>query len=571
MIRAPSVRARASGVPAAQDAPDDSYAGRLRAIADQARLGTIMAQHAGLVGSDAIAARPDALADLVQVRADGEAALDSPDTQAAYAERIVPCLADAAERINRHAAQQGAAARAGLVLSEIGAAQKAAAQSWQDPDRFVQTLHTLAAVAAVHADPNMPQTDRAKFVQSAVGTAVGAALDHALDAGEPEFAHHILAGWGDSLPPAVAQRIMARLDAAARKAKIARVFCDAAGGQAQAPDPSGNAAQSGPVLEAPLAAAVHPLAGGVVSAVNGPADNTAIAVRHPDGSTATYGGIGLAAVAAGDRVTSGQVLGSARNRMTLAIADADGTPIDPDLWLDRAGGSDALIGPVTIPRSWDVNAMLDRVAQHSDLSGADLAEALAFAQRRMNHDHATLARGDRALAHAVITQRVQAPGRIQDLADIPDAITASASPAGLSRIDNALRAAVQAPAEPQRDGPVALRIALLQRQLPDTFANCDLAPLIATVHPADLAAIAHDQQTLLAGKTPLRAGDARSAVLDALARHEWMVGSALPDADLPGILCDAVARLRLDHTDPDDARAVEAHAADAIQSGSRLA
>lgn len=564
MIRAPSARTAARGAP---EALADVSAGRLRVVADRARLATIVAQHAGLIGSDAIAARPNALADLAQVRSDGEAALDSPENRAAYSERIVPGLADAADRINRHAARQAAVARAGLALSEIGAAQKAAAQSWQDPDRFVQGLHALAAAAASHADPEAPEADRAKFVRGAIGTAVGAALDHALDANEPEFASHILAGWGDSLPPAVAQRTVARLDAAAREARFARVFCDAAGGG----DSSDDAARSGLVLDVPVAAAVHPLAGGVVSAVHGPADNSAITVRHSDGSSATYGGIGLAAVAPGDRVGTPQVLGSARKQLTLEITDANGTPVDPGSWLDRAGGAAAMTGPATAPRSWAVDAMLDRVAQHSDLSGADLAAAQAFAQRRMDGDHAALARGDRALAREVIAMRAPAPGRMQDAADIPDAITALASPAGLARIDNALRTAAQAPAEPLPGGPAALRIAILQRQLPATFANSDLAPLIAAVHPTELAAIAHDQQAILAGKVPESAGDARSAVLDALARHEWMSGSALPDADLPGILGDALARLRLDHTDPGDARAVEAHVADAIQSGPRLA
>ena len=560
MIRAPA--SRGNPVPPSAALADVS-AGRRRALYDEARLAAIVAQHAQRIGSEAVGAHDNALGAVAQVRTDGQAALRSPAAQAAWAERAVPGMADAAERIHRHTAAQAIVDNAATAASRIAGAQATAAESWGDPARFVQTLGSLARLADGYADPGASEADRARVVRGVVGGAVGMALDRALNAQEPEFAAHILTTWGDTLPPAALQRAIARLGSAERDARLHRVLCEVAGGHGAAGEPDADSIG----IEATPGAALHPLAGGEVTKIEGPAHAATISMRHPDGTTARYGGVGLVAVSPGDRATPAQVLGSARDRVTLAVNGADGQPLDPAAWLDRAGGAGALVGATATPRQWDGAEVLRRIAARNDLSEPDRAAAIALAQRRMAGDRATLAAGDRAMGRAAIALCAQQPQGATDVDGLPDAVTAGASPAGLARIDQVLRNAALAPAMPPHDSADALRLEILQRQVPAVFCVIDLTPMIATVHPANLAALAAAQHAQAAGAHPASSSNARAAALDAMARHEWLGGAGLPDAALPAILDDALARLRLDHTDPTDTRAVEMQVADAIQSG----
>lgn len=559
MIRAPASRDHAAP-PIATLA--EVNAGRRRALDDGARLATIVARHAQLVGSDAVGAHDDALGAVEHVRTEGQAALPSSAAQAAWAERIAPDLADAATQIHRHSAAQAVVDHAAVAVSGIADAQTAAAESWRDPARFVQALQALAMLANSHVTPDASKADQARIVRGAVGGAVGMALDRALDAQEPEFAAHILSTWGETLPPAMLQKTIARLDGAARDARLARVFCEATAGHGEAAMPAAGRL----AVNAPPGAGLHPLAGGEVIAVEGPTHDATISVRHPDGSTAQYGGVGLAAVTPGDLATPAQVLGSTRDTATVALTGADGQPIDPATWLDRAGGAGALIGTSATPRQWNGDEVLRRIAARNDISEIDRAAAKALAARRMAKDKATLAAGDRALSRATIALCAERPHGIVDATGLPDALKAGASPRGLAMIDRVLREAALTPATPPRNSPDALRLDILRRQSPDAFAAINLAPMIAAAHPADLAALAGAQAALAQGATPPSPADARAAVLDAMARHEWIGGAALSDAELPAILGDALVRMELDHTDPAAARAVQGHVADAIQS-----
>ena len=366
MIRAPA--SRGNPVPPSAALADVS-AGRRRALYDEARLAAIVAQHAQRIGSEAVGAHDNALGAVAQVRTDGQAALRSPAAQAAWAERAVPGMADAAERIHRHTAAQAIVDNAATAASRIAGAQATAAESWGDPARFVQTLGSLARLADGYADPGASEADRARVVRGVVGGAVGMALDRALNAQEPEFAAHILTTWGDTLPPAALQRAIARLGSAERDARLHRVLCEVAGGHGAAGEPDADSIG----IEATPGAALHPLAGGEVTKIEGPVHAATISMRHPDGTTARYGGVGLVAVSPGDRATPAQVLGSARDRVTLAVNGADGQPLDPAAWLDRAGGAGALVGATATPRQWDGAEVLRRIGEMSDSYGLKVA------------------------------------------------------------------------------------------------------------------------------------------------------------------------------------------------------
>ncbi len=516
-------------------------AGRARAIQDRAALAQLVADHAGLQGGAAVAAQSGALDAAQRIAAEGQATLGSPDMVAAYDQRMAPALDDATARITDHALRQAAVERQAVAAQELQAAQHSAAGDWNDPARLTQGLDTIRAMAAGRADPDAGDTDQA--VRMAIGGGVAGAVGQALSAGEPEFATHILGTWGHSLTPAAYQAAIAQLGDAAQNQRMAGVFAQAAGGDAAPAD-------GAVTIAAPAGAAVHPIAGGLVSAV----DDHSVSVSHPDGSSTTLSGLGMPSVAPGDLVVPAHVIGSAGPQIGFAAHDPAGEPTDAATLLQSAGGPEVLIGATATPRTWNVPALLDRIAGRDDLTEADRAMAGNLALQRMVADHAQLAANDTAAGRAVVT--LAAPGTISSAAGLPTDLTAQMTPASLRQVDQALRTAAQAPALPAPDNAAALRLQLTQRQSPGDFAQVNLAPLIGTVHPATLTTLAAAQAGQAASDDP------RSTILDALARHEITSGSPLPDEALPPILGRATTLLRLSA----DPAALDSAVQDAIQS-----
>jgi len=140
------------------------------------------------------------------------------------------------------------------------------------------------------------------------------------------------------------------------------------------------------------------------------------------------------------------------------------------------------------------------------------------------------------------------------------------TPSTLALVDTALRGSARNADTPERDNADALRLALLQRQNPGEFARINLAPLIGTIHPADLARLAADQAAIAKGQVPDRPRDPGSSVLDALARYEFASGASLPDQALPTIKSQAETQLRLNQTDMADRPSIDSALSDAIQS-----
>jgi murein DD-endopeptidase MepM/ murein hydrolase activator NlpD len=555
----------------------DDTAGRARALQDRAALSNVVDVHAGMRGGTAVAAQPQALGELERIKADGQATLGSPGMIAAYDQHIAPAIDEATTRITDHTLQQLAVERQAVADQTMQAAQQSAASAWQDPSRFVQGLGAVQALALEHAGPDVTDEDRSGAVRAAVGGAVANAVGQALAAGEPAFAAHIVSGWGATLSPADYQLAVARLGQAAQNQRVATIFAQAAGGQPMpiaGGNPSPDVAQVLPLagsldtvaIAAPIGAAVHPLAGGMVTAVDGARDNPSVQIVHPDGSSASYGGLGLAAVSPGDLVTPAHVIGSAGHAVTLGTTAPTGGAADAGALLRSAGGTAALIGATDTPRTWDATTILDRIGQRLDLSPEEQALASGLARRRMAADQVQQAAGDLAAGRAVVSLTASAPGSIAQAADLPPELTAQMTPRTLARVDNALRGAAQAATVPAADNQAALRLELLQRQDPGQFAQINLGPLIGTIHPADLSQIAASQANVAAGQAPEIAQDSRSAVLDALARHEFNSGANLPDQALPAIKSQAETLLRLNQADPSDRASVDGVVGDAIQS-----
>lgn len=548
----------------------DDTAGRARALQDRAALADVVAGHAGLQGGTAVAGQASALDALERIRQDGQAALAAPGMIAAYDRQIAPAMVDASSRINDHMLRQAAVERAGVADLEMKDAQHSAALAWRDPPRFVRGLADLGALASGQVGPDASDTERKQAMRGAIGGAIAKAVDHAISAGEPEFAAHIVNGWGETLTPAAYQTAVARLSQASQDRHLASIFADAAGGNTPVNvGPGAKIALPADAIAvvAPAGTAVHPVAGGTVTALGGSPDNTSIRISHPDGSSATYGGLGLAAVREGDIVTPAQAIGSARPTVTLATAAPDGKPADAGAWLQQAGGSSALIGDAGTVRAWDMPTMLDRIAARADLSPDERTLASNFALRRMAADHARLAEGDIASGRSVAALVAGAPDRFSQIADLPGTVTASMSPSTLAQLDSALRNAVAAPSQPAADSPAALRLALMQRQDPQAFAGINLVRFIGAVHPADLGPIADSQARLASGQEPVRSEGHREAVLDGMARHEVTSGGPLPDDMLKQIKDQAETRLRVDRVDPADRTAIDTGVANAIQTG----
>jgi hypothetical protein len=555
-----------TGVHAAIRSFTDDTAGRGRALRDQAAVTGVVDDHAGLQGAAAVAAQPQALGDLARIRDAGQAALGTPAMAAAYDAQIGPAIADAAARITGHALNQAMVERQALTDQTMQTAQRDAALAWHDPGRFVQGLGAVQTLAAAQAGPMASETDRVAAMRGAVGGAVAQAIGEALAAREPEFAAHIVDGWGDALSPAAYQLAVARIGQGAREHQMATIFAQAAGGN-RASDPSASVQSAdATAIYAPPGAAVHPIAGGTVAAIAGTPDNASIRIVHPDGSNTEYGGIGLAAVAPGDLVSPQHVIGSAGPVVTLQATTPTGQPADAAALLDNAGGAGAMIGTTDTPRAWDLPTMIERIAARQDLPDQDRALAASLGQRRMLSDSAQLAANDQAAGRTIATMAAAAPASFAQGADLPIDLAARLTPANFANVDNALRNAAQSAAVPGPGNATALRLELLQRRSPDQFVQTNLAPLIGAVHTDDLARLAQSQSAMAAGQTADDPGDHRAAVLDALARHEFMTGEALPDAILPTVSNQATTLLRLNQTDPGDRPAIDAAVADAIQN-----
>lgn len=555
-------------MPAVIAALSEDNAGRTRALQDKAAVDQLVADHGALQGGAAVAAQPQALDALGRIRAQGQAALGSPGMVAAYDAQLGPAIDDAASRVTGHALQQLGVERQAIADRTMAAAQQAAASAWDDPTRFVQGLAQVHDLALGAAGPDAQEADRAAMTKSAVGTTVARAVDLALAAGAPDFAAHIVDGWGNTLSPAAYQASVARLGQAAQMQRMQGIFAQAAGGNppqdagaGAAPPPSGD----GVTLAAPPGAAVHPVAGGVVGAVEGAPDSATIRIVHPDGSSLAYGGIGLAAVSPGDLVMPAHAIGSAGPQVTLAAAAPSGLATDAGTLLREAGGPAAVIGTTASARNWDVATMLNRIAQRGDLSDADKALATNLAQRRMADDQAIQAERDIAGGRAVVALAAAAPRALTQVADLPADVAGQMTPASLATVDAALRGAAQATGLPVPDNATALRLELMQRQDPARFAQTNLAALIDAVHPADLAQLADSQARMANGQAAGEALSARAVVLDAMARHEFGTASSLPDDALPAIKAGAETALRLNRSDLADSPAIDRAVADAIQ------
>jgi len=557
------------GLRSAIQALTDDTAGRARALQDHAALTNLVDVHGSMQGGAAVAAQPQALDELARIRDEGQATLGTPGMIAAYDQQISPAIDDAANQITGHALQQAGVERQSVADQAMQTAQQSAASAWQDPSRFVQGLGTVQALALGQTGPEASNEDRAGAVRSAVGGAVANAVDQALGAGEPEFAAHIVGGWGDTLSPAAYQLSVARLGQAAQNQRMATIFAQAAGG-----NPLPDAADTAPVapspdtvaIAAPTGAAVHPIAGGTVTALDGAPDNASVHILHPDGSNTVYGGLGLAAVGPGDQVSPSHVIGSASPIVTLAATTPSGDAADAGTLLRNAGGAGALVGATDTPRAWDRQTMLDRIAQRQDLSPGDQMLATRFAERHIAADLAQQAANDRAAGRSVVSLVAAAPDSIAQAADLPSDLAGQMTPATLGQVDGALRGAAQSATVPAPDNPAALRLELQQRQAPGDFAQVNLATRIGEIHPADLAQFAANQSNIVSGQAVDAPQDSRAAVLDALARHEFMGGTSLPDDVLPAVKNQAETVLRLNQADIADRPTIDSVVGDAIQN-----
>jgi murein DD-endopeptidase MepM/ murein hydrolase activator NlpD len=548
-------------------AVSDETAGRARALQDRATLAQLVDAHAALQGGAAVAAQPAALDQVQRIAADGQAALGSPGMVDAYTLRMGPALDDAAAQITGHALRQSDVERQAVSAQEMRVAQQGTASDWGNPPRFAAGLDAIHALATAQTDPQASDDDRAEAARAAVGGAVAGAVGQALSAGEPDFAAHILGAWGHTLTPAAYQATVAQLGDVAQGRRMATVIAQAAGGNPAAPSPDATPPQpdsASVAIPAPVGAAIYPVAGGTVTALSGTDGDHAVHIAHPDGSGTVIAGLGQPAVAPGDIVAPAHVIGSAGPAVTLSTTTPDGAIGDAATLVRSAGGPAALVGSTTTPRNWDGPAIYDRIAQREDLSPEDRLMARNLAEQRVNADQAQLAAGDTAAGRSVVALIAATPGGVPSVAALPADVTARMDPTTLAQVDQALRSAAQASTAPAPDNELGLRLALMQRQSPDAFAQVNLAPLIDRVHPTTLAGLASAQ----AGAEPPTASpdDPRANILDSLARHEVISGTTLPDTALPTILDRAGTLLRLAPAGAGDPAAIDGAVANAIQN-----
>lgn len=496
----------------------ENSAARARALRDRAALDDLIAAYRALPAREAIARQREMLDAIDRLREAADASLGSPGMAAAFDELAGPHYDRARADVLDHVLAQTVQERHSVLAAELAATQARAARNWQDPDRFSAALDEVADAARAQA--REMGANAADPVGPALAEAIDAAAHRALDAGEPDFAAHLAAAFGDLLPAQARNRLLARLSTPMTERDRAALFAQAIAGEGDASDSSPQTI----AIVAPAAAAIHPAIGGRVEAVDGTGGHVRIA--HPDGTSALYEGLGLAAVSPGEQVTPASVIGSAGPACRFTLLGPDGMPADPCPVLP-GGVAEALVGPIDTPRQWDAAIVLARIAARNDLAPEARDGALIFARQRMADDARTLAERDRLAGRAAALHAATATVRPGSVADLPGNIVRQLSPASLARIDDALRQASEQD-EPAPDGPVTLELEIQRRRYPDRFAKTDLSGAIGRVRWDELAQLAQMQEAMTSADGIRAAAERRSAMLDSLAAGAIQSGDDSP-------------------------------------------
>ena len=244
-------------------------------------------------------------------------------------------------------------------------------------------------------------------------------------------------------------------------------------------------------ISAPIGTPIYTVAPGTVTKVvpmDGASGNW-VEVTHPDGTTSTYSHMNSFAVAKGDSVAAGTVLGEVGNtgagtgpHLHLVMRDAKGNRVDPEKLL----GQSRAYTPQ--PQKHDRATLyrrLDEYAREHDLNPEETERARAELDSRINRDEGLLAEA-RADADEQVTGIVNGLGdAFKSIEQIPLALRNSLSPSDLRSWMNLAERNNRAVA-PKANSLQSIELNLMRFYEPERFKMMNLGHFAGEVTRAEL-------------------------------------------------------------------------------------
>ena len=438
-------------------------------------------------------------------------------------ERVGSLYIDAANSIAGHAIQQQQVERKGVLSGAIGLAQDEAAGVYGDAAKFPEAVGKVRAAAQEYAEFAGMGDGAGSYIKEQVGGVYANAVLNALTAEDVPMAEAIFDAHKDEMTFAQRNQAFASLQKPLLERDSALAFrevtsgaapvsgkpADVAPGTYQSPvaggrvsskfgEARGGERHSGLDIAAPMGAAIHPIAGGVVEEVT--QDDRAgrwVKVRHPDGTTSTYAHMGNQSVKQGDPVSPSTVLGTvgmtgrtSGPHVHLVVRDAAGERVDPEKVIGGRAAGGQVIGATSAARNWDQASVLSAIDKREDWSFEKRERVKAYARQQMAKDESALSDRYQDAADRAAIYIGKNPG-LTSVDQLPADIRNSMNPRDLLALGERLKSAAEAGVKP--NGPEAQRLNQLRILKPDEFAQLNLSDALGKVSMAELDTLRQQQ------------------------------------------------------------------------------
>jgi len=555
------------------EAQNDDTQARKASLEYAGKADTIKQQFGTLQGANAREQQAATLKQLDDLRNQTLSSAANPRMRRLMEERLGPMYQSVSGDIAGHALQQQQVERKGVLFGAISQAQDEAAGLYSDASKFPGAVGKVREAAQEYAQFAGLGEGSGAYVKQQVGGVYANAALHALTADDVDMAQAIFQAHGDDMTFEQRNQVFSKLHVPLQDRADDSVVDWAmsgghpptfgkpvavAGGTFQAPvagritsrfgEARGGERHSGLDIAAPMGAAIHPIAGGVVEAVM--QDDRAgrwVKVKHPDGTTSTYAHMGNQSVKVGDAVSPDTVLGTVGvtghttgPHVHLVVRNADGERVDPEKVIGGRAAGGQVIGSPSTARNWDQAAVLQRIAQREDLSPEARERITKRAITRMNRDESVLADQQSDAADQAALFIAQRGGKVGSTDEIPKSIASRMKPSQLAEWDIRFREAAQKDADAKaqaamESSPETLGLQIALRN-PDMLSGVDLPSLSGRV-PNNLI-----RQAIIAQASYKNRSDADRAKFDptgginsAIARAKKLQGLPVSDGQYPAV------------------------------------
>ncbi|WP_062788576.1 M23 family metallopeptidase [Novosphingobium capsulatum] len=546
------------------NAQHDDTVARQQVLAMTPDVTNLVAQFKAQQGGNAVDGLSAAQKSLDDVRKQGLDGLKSPRAQRIFQQHFGTLYASAMGEINGHAIQQAGVQRDQMHMGELQQAQDAASGLYDNADDLKAGVGVVGQKAqALAAFRGMTGAAANEFIKQQQGVVYATAIntlvkdDKAVLASALFDAHHDEMTFEqrnaalDALRgPMQNQESNSIFQAALAGARAAPSAAQGAPGSTPHPSaPSQMPVANGRVtntfeqhkergsagldIGAPLGAAIHPIAGGVVEAVT--QDDRAgrwVKVKHPDGTTSSYAHMGNQSVAVGDQVTPDTVLGTVGltghttgPHVHLRVRAPDGADLDPQKLIGGTIGRATVVGSPTAARNYDQATVISNI-KAMGLPLEKEQRAVSFAMRQMAQGESLLndQYQDAAdnLHQWIGNYQASHNGEDPPPDAIPSNIAGSVKPSYMAEMRGNLAKAQKAKfdaATKKEQENTALALKLQSYLEPDKFAQTDLRKYQGLVPFSDLSSLAEEQAKRRASARQWSSADASASALATFERR----------------------------------------------------